>query len=149
MRAVYLDQEGKERPIVMGCYGIGVSRVVAAAVEQNHDAKGIVWPAPLAPFPAHLVPLNDRSAAVMAATTRIESALAHAGVDVLVDDRAERPGVKFNDADLLGIPVQLVLGEKSVAQGEVELKDRRSGEVRKVKIDEAAGLIAASVTAGR
>jgi len=149
MHATYLDHEGKEQPIVMGCYGIGVSRVVAAAVEQNHDAKGIVWPAPLAPFPAHLVPLNDRSAAVMAATTRIESALAHAGVDVLVDDRAERPGVKFNDADLLGIPIQLVLGEKSVAQGEVELKDRRSGEVRKVKIDEAAGLIAASVTAGR
>ncbi len=149
MHAAYLDHEGKEQSIVMGCYGIGVSRVVAAAVEQNHDAKGIIWPAPLAPFPAHLVPLSDRSAAVTAATTRIESALARAGVDVLIDDRAERPGVKFNDADLLGIPVQVVLGEKSVAQGEVELKDRRSGEVRKVKIDEAADVIAASVTAGR
>jgi prolyl-tRNA synthetase len=147
MHAVYLDQDGKEQPIVMGCYGIGVSRIVAAAVEQNHDAKGIVWPLPLAPFAAHLIPLSDRAAPVVEATTRIESALAQAGVDVLVDDRPDRPGVKFNDADLLGIPLQVVSGEKSLAQGEVELKDRRSGTVRKVKIDEAAGAIQASVTA--
>lgn len=149
MRAVYLDQEGKERPIVMGCYGIGVSRIVAAAIEQNHDAKGIVWPAPLAPFAVHLIPLSDRSAPVLAAAARIETELASAGVDVLVDDRADRPGVKLNDADLLGIPLQVIVGDKSLAQGEVELKERRSGAVRKVKLDAAASAIAAAVTAGR
>jgi len=149
MRAVYLDQEGKERPIVMGCYGIGVSRIVAAAIEQNHDAKGIVWPAPLAPFAVHLIPLSDRSAPVLAAAARIETELASAGVDVLVDDRADRPGVKLNDADLLGIPLQVIVGDKSLAQGEVELKERRSGVVRKVKLDDAASAIAAAVTAAR
>jgi prolyl-tRNA synthetase len=149
MRAVYLDQEGKERPIVMGCYGIGVSRIVAAAIEQNHDAKGIVWPAPLAPFAVHLIPLSDRSAPVLAAAARIETELASAGVDVLVDDRADRPGVKLNDADLLGIPLQVIVGDKSLAQGEVELKERRSGAVRKVKLDDAASAIAAAVTAAR
>ncbi len=149
MRAVYLDQEGKERPIVMGCYGIGVSRIVAAAIEQNHDARGIVWPAPLAPFAVHLIPLSDRSAPVLAAAARIETELASAGVDVLVDDRADRPGVKLNDADLLGIPLQVIVGDKSLAQGEVELKERRSGAVRKVKLDDAASAIAAAVTAGR
>jgi prolyl-tRNA synthetase len=149
MRAVYLDQEGKERPIVMGCYGIGVSRIVAAAIEQNHDAKGIVWPAPLAPFAVHLIPLSDRSAPVLAAAARIETELASAGVDVLVDDRADRPGVKLNDADLLGIPLQVIVGDKSLAQGEVELKERRSGAVRKVKLDDAASAIAAAVPAAR
>jgi len=149
MRAVYLDQEGKERPIVMGCYGIGVSRIVAAAIEQNHDAKGIVWPAPLAPFAVHLIPLSDRSAPVLAAAARIETELASAGVDVLVDDRADRPGVKLNDADLLGIPLQVIVGDKSLAQGEVEIKERRSGAVRKVKLDDAASAIAAAVAAAR
>ncbi|MEO5656456.1 MAG: proline--tRNA ligase [Nitrospiria bacterium] len=149
MHAGYLDQAGVERPIVMGCYGIGVSRIVAAAVEQNHDAKGIVWPAPLSPFTALVIPLSDRSPAVIAATARLESELAQAGIDVLIDDRPDRPGVKFNDADLLGISLQVVLGEKSLAQGEVELKERRSGAVRKVKLEDASGAIAAWAAASR
>ena len=148
MHAVYLDQEGKEQPIVMGCYGIGVSRIVAAAIEQNHDDKGIVWPAPLAPFAAHVIPLSDRSALVTEMASRIESELERKRIEVLVDDRSERPGVKFNDADLIGIPLHVILGEKSLAQGEVELKDRRTGAAWKVKIDDAVGAIAAVVTGG-
>ncbi len=142
MKATFLDQDGKERSINMGCYGIGVSRIVAAAVEQNHDAKGIIWPAPLSPFAAHLIPLSDKPA-VVEATARIESELAKAGVDVLIDDRQERPGVKFNDADLIGISLHVVLGDKSLAQGEVELKERRTGNVRKLALDDAAGAIIA------
>ncbi len=148
MKAVYLDQDGKERAINMGCYGIGVSRIVAAAVEQNHDAKGIIWPAPLSPFAAHLIPLSDKPAVVQA-TARIESELAKAGVDVLIDDRPDRPGVKFNDADLIGISLHVVLGDKSLAQGEVELKERRTGNVRKIKLDDAAGAILAWANASR
>jgi len=148
MKAVYLDQDGKERTIIMGCYGIGVSRIVAAAVEQNHDAKGIIWPAPLSPFTAHLVPLSDKPA-VVEATKRLESDLANAGVEVLIDDRSERPGVKFNDADLIGVSLQVVLGDKSLAKGEVELKERRTGNVRKITLDDAAGAIVAWADASR
>ncbi|MEW6681899.1 MAG: proline--tRNA ligase [Nitrospirota bacterium] len=148
MKAMYLDQDGKERAIVMGCYGIGVSRIAAAAVEQNHDAKGIIWPAPLSPFAAHLIPLSDKPA-VVDATARIESILAEAGVDVLIDDRPERPGVKFNDADLIGISLHVVLGDKSLAQGEVEFKERRTGNVRKIKLDDAAGAIVAWANASQ
>ena len=148
MHAVYLDQEGRERPIVMGCYGIGVSRIVAAAIEQNHDDKGIVWPAPIAPFAVHVIPLSDRSAPVTESTARLESELRQKGIEVLVDDRPERPGVKFNDADLIGIPLHVILGEKSLAQGEVELKDRRTGASWKVKANEAVNAVAAVVTGG-
>jgi prolyl-tRNA synthetase len=148
MKAVFLDPDGKEQTITMGCYGIGVSRIVAAAVEQNHDAKGIVWPAPLSPYAAHIIPLSDKPA-VVEATTRIETELAKAGVEVLIDDRSERPGVKFNDADLLGISVHVVLGDKSLAQGEVEFKERRTGNVRKLKLDDAAGAIIAWANASQ
>jgi prolyl-tRNA synthetase len=148
MNAMYLDQDGKERTMIMGCYGIGVSRIVAAAVEQNYDAKGIIWPAPLSPFAAHLIPLSDKPA-VVDATARIEFDLAKAGVEVLIDDRSERPGVKFNDADLIGISLQVVLGDKSLAQGEVELKERRTGNVRKIKLDDASGAIVAWANASQ
>jgi prolyl-tRNA synthetase len=148
MKAVFLDQDGKEQTIIMGCYGIGVSRIVAAAVEQNHDAKGIIWPAPLSPYAAHIIPLSDKPA-VTEATARIEAELAKAGVEVLIDDRSERPGVKFNDADLLGISLQVVLGDKSLAQGEVEFKERRTGNVRKIKLDDAAGAIIAWANASQ
>jgi prolyl-tRNA synthetase len=148
MKAVFLDQDGKEQPIIMGCYGIGVSRIMAAAVEQNHDAKGIIWPAPLSPYAAHIIPLSEKPA-VAEATARIEAELAKAGVDVLIDDRSERPGVKFNDADLLGISLHVVLGDKSLAQGEVEFKERKTGNVRKIKLDDAAGAIIAWATASQ
>ncbi|MFZ5861326.1 MAG: proline--tRNA ligase [Nitrospirota bacterium] len=148
MKAVFLDQDGKEQTIIMGCYGIGVSRIMAAAVEQNHDAKGIIWPAPLSPYAAHIIPLSDKPA-VVEATARIGAELAKAGIEVLIDDRSERPGVKFNDADLLGISLHVVLGDKSLAQGEVEFKERRTGNVRKIKLDDAAGAIIAWANASQ
>ena len=131
MGAMFLDPDGKECLAVMGCYGIGVSRVAAAAIEQHHDAKGILWPAPIAPFHIHLLPLSQ-SAAVSATAQTLYETLLQAGVEVLWDDREERAGVKFNDADLIGAPYQLVIGEKGLAQGTVELKERKTGTVKKI-----------------
>ena len=113
-------------------YGIGVGRSAAAAIEQNHDAKGIIWPAPIAPFHVHLLPLGDKSGKVLATAQSLESELEKAGIEVLVDDRDERPGVKFNDADLIGCPYQVVIGEKNLVQNLVELKERRTGIVTKL-----------------
>jgi len=131
MKAIYLDKQGQERMMVMGCYGIGVGRTAAAAIEQNHDAKGIIWPAPIAPFHVHVLPLADKGK-VLEAAIALETELEKAGIEVLVDDRDERPGVKFNDADLIGCPYQVVIGEKNLSQGLVELKERRTGTVTKL-----------------
>jgi prolyl-tRNA synthetase len=131
MNAMFLDPEGKECLAVMGCYGIGVSRVAAAAIEQHHDAKGMLWPAPIAPFHIHLLPLSQ-SAAVSSAAQVLYETLSQAGAEVLWDDRDERAGVKFNDADLIGAPYQLVVGEKGLAQGTVEFKERKTGAVKKM-----------------
>jgi prolyl-tRNA synthetase len=128
MQATYLDEQGKEQAIVMGCYGIGTGRTVAAAIEQNHDGDGIVWPVPLAPFPVHLVTMSESDAAVRAAAEALVADLAARGIEVLWDDRDERPGVKFKDADLLGMPLRVVLGGKSLAKGVGELRVRRTGE---------------------
>jgi len=128
MKALYLDKQGREQMMVMGCYGIGVGRTAAAAIEQNHDAKGIIWPAPLAPFHVHVIPLADKGK-VLEAAVALESEFERAGIGVLVDDRDERPGVKFNDADLIGCPYQVVIGEKNLSQGLMELKERRTGTV--------------------
>lgn len=131
MKAVYLDKQGQERLIVMGCYGIGVGRTAAAAIEQNHDAKGVLWPAPIAPFHVHVLPLADKGK-VLEAAVALEAELEKVGIEVLVDDRDERPGVKFNDADLIGCPYQVVIGEKNLSQGLMELKERRTGTVTKL-----------------
>ena len=131
MKAIYLDKQGQERMIVMGCYGIGVGRTAAAAIEQNHDAKGVIWPAPIAPFHVHVLPLADKDK-VLEAAIALETEFEKAGIEVLVDDRDERPGVKFNDADLIGCPYQVVIGEKNFSQGLVELKERRTGTVTKL-----------------
>jgi len=131
MKATYLDKQSQERLIVMGCYGIGVGRTAAAAIEQNHDAKGIIWPAPIAPFHVHVLPLADKGK-VLEAAIAIETELEKAGIEVLLDDRDERPGVKFNDADLIGCPYQVVIGEKNLSQGLMELKERRAGTVTKL-----------------
>ncbi len=131
MNAMFLDPEGKECLAVMGCYGIGVSRVAAAAIEQHHDAKGMLWPIPIAPFHIHLLPLSQ-SAAVSATAQTLYETLSQAGAEVLWDDRDERAGVKFNDADLIGAPYQLVIGEKGLAQGTVEFKERKTGAVKKM-----------------
>ncbi len=131
MNATFLDPDGKECPAIMGCYGIGVSRIAAAAIEQHHDAKGILWPAPIAPFHVHLLPLSQ-STTVSATAQTLYDALAQAGAEVLWDDREERAGVKFNDADLIGAPYHVIIGEKGLAQGTVELKERRTGAVKKL-----------------
>lgn len=131
MKASFLDPSGKECFAVMGCYGIGVGRTAAAAVEQNHDDKGIIWPFPIAPFHVHLLPLGE-SPTVKETTSRLYAELETAGFEVLLDDRDERAGVKFNDADLIGAPYQVVVGEKGLASGAVEMKIRRTGE--KIKL---------------
>ncbi|MDR3357890.1 MAG: proline--tRNA ligase [Desulfovibrio sp.] len=135
MHAAFLDEKGRERPMIMGCYGIGISRVAAAAIEQNHDADGIVFPPSLAPFEAALLCLDPDNAGARAAAEKIYALLPRLGVDVLYDDRRERPGVKFKDADLLGMPMQLVIGAKSLARGVAECKDRRSGEKGELDLD--------------
>ncbi len=128
MGCVFSDESGDSRPMVMGCYGLGIGRTVAAAIEQNHDEKGIVWPQPLAPFEALVVPLSLKDADVVRTAESIYEALGEKNVDVLLDDRDERPGVKFNDADLIGVPVRVVVGAKSLADDRVEVSLRRDGE---------------------
>ena len=140
MNATFLDAQGQEQLAVMGCYGIGVSRTTAASVEQNHDAKGIKWPLPIAPFHVTLLPLSV-SRSVTEVTETLYAALQNAGVEVLWDDRDERAGVKFNDADLIGAPYHLVIGEKGLAQGQVELKLRHTGETKKVAPDQAVATL--------
>ncbi|MBI3805837.1 MAG: proline--tRNA ligase [Nitrospirae bacterium] len=135
MKATFLDAKGEERFFVMGCYGIGVSRIMAAAIEQNHDEKGIVWPMPIAPFAVHIIPVQDQSERVMITAELIYSSLVRAGIEVFLEDRSERAGVKFNDADLLGAPYQLTIGEKNLKEGFVEIKHRRTGEKQKVEVD--------------
>jgi prolyl-tRNA synthetase len=126
MNATFLDPNGKECLAVMGCYGIGIGRTAAAAVEQNHDDKGIVWPFPIAPFHVHLISLGQSASAVDAATS-LYQALEAAGLEVLWDDRDERAGVKFNDADLIGAPYQVIVGDKGLAEGLLEVKTRKTG----------------------
>jgi prolyl-tRNA synthetase len=126
MGAKFLDAAGAEKPFEMGCYGIGVTRIVAAAIEQGHDSRGIVFPAPIAPFEVCIVPIGyQKNAAVRAAADRLHDELAEAGVDVLLDDREERPGVLFADMDLIGVPHRVVLGERGLAAGSAEYKARR------------------------
>jgi prolyl-tRNA synthetase len=126
MKATFLDEDGKAKPFEMGCYGIGVTRIVAAAIEQNHDARGILFPAPIAPFQVALVPIGmHKSPQVREAAERLYRELAAAGMDVLLDDRDERPGVLFADMDLMGIPHRVVLSERGLGAGSAEYKGRR------------------------
>ncbi len=145
MRCTFLDEQGVERPAVMGCYGIGITRVLAAAVEQCHDEAGIAWPLPIAPFEVTVVALNANDEHVCAVAERLYAELRHAGVDVVIDDRRERPGVKLKDADLIGFPYQVIAGRRAVAQGQVEVKRRRDGERVAVPIDEAAAWVRAAL----
>ncbi|MEI8188340.1 MAG: proline--tRNA ligase [candidate division NC10 bacterium] len=127
--AVYLDEDGQERPIVMGSYGIGPARIAAAAIEQGHDADGIVWPEAIAPFQVHLLVVNVKEQPLAAMAEALYAELGAAGVEVLYDDRDERPGVKFKDADLLGMPLRLTVGARARKEGLVEIRRRRTGEV--------------------
>ncbi len=126
MGATYLDAGGQPRLVEMGCYGIGITRVVAAAIEQNHDAKGIVWPDPIAPFTVAIAPVGyDRSEAVRSLADRLHDEMEAAGVEVLLDDRGERPGVMFADLELIGIPHRVTIGERGLKEGKVEYQARR------------------------
>jgi prolyl-tRNA synthetase len=145
MGATFLGADGQERPIEMGCYGLGVTRTVAAAIEQHHDDAGIVWPAALAPYGAHVVPVNLGDAALRETAERIAADLEAAGVDSLLDDRDERPGVKFKDADLIGLPVRVTVGPRALARGCVEMKPRAAGEVTEVPVAEVVARVASLV----
>ncbi|HET9669034.1 MAG TPA: proline--tRNA ligase [Casimicrobiaceae bacterium] len=142
MGATYLDAEGATHVIQMGCYGIGVTRVVAAAIEQNHDERGIVWPAAMAPFTVAIAPIGyDRSEIVKEEADRLHEALEAAGVDVLLDDRGERPGVMFADLELIGIPHRITLGDRGLKEGVVEYQGRRDSAATKVPVADALSFV--------
>ncbi|BFR48835.1 proline--tRNA ligase [Nitratidesulfovibrio sp. HK-II] len=135
LKCTFLDEDGKEKVMIMGCYGIGVSRVVASCIEQNHDADGIVFPPPIAPYEAVLCCLDPKNGETLGKAEEFYAELKAQGVDVILDDRDERPGVKFKDADLVGMPLQLVVGGKGLARGIVEAKDRRTGEKTELPVE--------------
>ncbi len=137
MKARFLDAAGEERTIIMGTYGIGVTRTVAAVIEQLHDDNGIIWPFPIAPYHVHVVPVNVKDASTRDTAEAIYAGLEELRVEVLLDDRDERPGAKFKDADLLGIPLRVTVGEKGLKDGVVELRDRKTGGVERVPVGDA------------
>ncbi len=141
MGATFLDDQGKEREFVMGCYGIGVARTVASAIEQSHDQNGIIFPMPIAPFEVLILPVNIKIDLIRETAEALYQTLEKEGVEVLYDDREETPGVKFKDADLIGIPLRVTLGEKNLKTGLVEIKKRKTGEVFLVKKEEAVSKI--------
>jgi len=148
MNATYLDAQGQAKLIEMGCYGIGITRVVAAAIEQNHDDKGIVWPEPLAPFTVALAPIGyDRSEEVRALADRLHAELEAAGVDVLLDDRGLRPGVMFADLELIGIPHRVTLGERGLKEGKAEYQGRRDAAATPVPVGEIVAFIRSRIPA--
>ena len=149
MNATVLDEQGRSQPMVMGCYGIGITRIVAAAIEQNHDENGIIWPLAMAPFDVAIVPLGlDKSEVVREATEQLYSACQTAGLSVFMDDRAERPGVKFAEMELLGMPLRVTVGERSLAEGKLELTVRRTGETEIISPDQILDRIQRLITDG-
>ncbi len=128
MKANFLDPDGKEKPMIMGCYGIGVGRTAAAAIEQNHDDKGIIWPTPIAPFQVIIIPVNFSHEEARAASESTYKSLWEAGIETLLDDRKDRLGGKLKDADLMGIPLQIIIGPKNLEAGNIEIKIRKTNE---------------------
>ena len=149
LSATYLDTDGKEKLIVMGCYGIGVGRTAAAAIEQNHDDDGIVWPISIAPFEVCVLPVTMKQKALVAEAERTGRELSDMGIEVLLDDREERPGIKFKDADLAGIPLRVTFGEKNFEAGCAEIRDRRTGETARVETGSLVERVAEAVRAKR
>ncbi|UCG77282.1 MAG: proline--tRNA ligase [Nitrospirota bacterium] len=141
LNAVYLDESGKEKPMIMGSYGIGPARIAAAAVEQNNDDNGIKWPKNIAPFDVAILPLNVKHDASIELAERIYGELRDKGVDVLMDDRDERAGIKFKDADLIGIPIHIIIGERNLKEDLVEIKDRSTGDADKIRSGDAVGSV--------
>ena len=135
LKATYLDENGKEQPMVMGCYCVGVSRTMAAAIEQNYDDNGIIWPIEIAPYHVLVVPVNTKDEASAAKAEEIYMQLKKVGLETVIDDRNERPGVKFKDADLIGYPLRVVVGPKTLTEGKLEVKIRKTGEIRYLPLD--------------
>jgi prolyl-tRNA synthetase len=137
LKAFYLDESGRQQPLVMGCYGIGVTRTLQAVIEQRHDEQGICWPLAIAPYSVCITPLNVSSdSEVMKRAEQVYGELVQHGVDVILDDRNDRPGVKFKDSELVGFPLRVAIGEKSLSRGDIELKPRR-GELIMCRADSA------------
>jgi prolyl-tRNA synthetase len=145
MRATFLDSSGQEKEMVMGCYGIGIGRTVAACIEQNNDEKGIKWPMYVAPYHVILTPVNIKDPLIMEAALKLYQRLTEADTEVILDDRDERAGVKFNDADLIGIPLRITIGQKRLSEGKVELKIRKTGEEKVFNIEDALEFIKRTV----
>jgi prolyl-tRNA synthetase len=144
-----LDQNGKAQNVIMGSYGIGVERLMASVVETSHDEKGMVWPVSIAPFEVVICVLKAKDVEVLEAGERIYDALVAAGIDVILDDRLDNPGVKFKDAELIGIPYQIVVGPRSLKEGQVEIVRRRDGDKREVAIEHAAEEVGEEVVSER
>lgn len=136
LKAYFLDENGREKPIIMGSYGIGPARIAAAAIEQNHDKDGIIWPKSIAPFDIEILPLNMNDTKTVAVADKLYRELTGNGREVLIDDREERAGVKFKDADLIGIPTHVIIGEKNLKEGRVEIRDRKTKESEKITIQD-------------
>jgi prolyl-tRNA synthetase len=148
MSANYLDETGKPQPMEMGCYGIGVTRILGAAIEQNHDERGIIWPASIAPFATVICPIGyDRSADVKAAADKLHDELSAAGIDVLLDDRGERPGAMFADWELVGVPLRVVISDRGLKEGLLEVQGRREADASKVAVAEVGAAVKARLAA--
>jgi prolyl-tRNA synthetase len=142
LNAKFLDENGKEQPIIMGSYGIGIERIVACHIEQNHDADGIIWDKAIAPYPVHLIAVSGKSKKVIDMAEATYAELTDDGVEVLYDDRKDiSPGFKFKDADLLGMPFQVIIGEKNLANGKIEIKERKTGDRILVDVEETIGKV--------
>jgi len=146
MQATFQDKDGTERPFVMGCYGVGVSRVVAAAIEQNHDEHGIIFPVPLAPYQVIVLNLGLKDEAITGMAEKLYSDLREKGLDVILDDRDERPGAKFKDADLLGVPFRVTVGKSFVNKGLIEVRERRTGEVEELPPEDVVDRLLARIS---
>ncbi len=145
LNATFQDSSSEEQNFIMGCYGIGVSRTVAAAIEQNHDDNGIIFPLPLAPFQVIILNLDPKNKEISSAAESLYAQLQHEGMEVLIDDRDERPGIKFKDADLIGIPNRITVGKRFVQEGEVEIRKRRDGQTKSLPLDKAMAEIVESI----
>ena len=149
MGATFADENGEEKPFIMGCYGVGVSRTLAAVVEQHNDEHGIIWPVSIAPYEVSIIPLDPKMDDCAASCSSIADALCEAGIEVVIDDRDERPGVKFADNDLMGFPYQVIIGKRGLKNGTVELKDRATGEREDVAVESVAAKVAELVVGQR
>jgi prolyl-tRNA synthetase len=150
MRCTYLDQQGKAQPMVMGCYGIGVTRLLGAAIEQGHDERGIIWPISMAPFEVVICPMGyDKSEAVKTACDQLHNELLAAGIDVILDDRNERPGAMFADWELIGAPFRVVIGDRGLADAQVEFKGRTDAESQNIPLVDIKAKVIAAIEAAK